>query len=204
MKKIIANVWRQHWDAACILICFIPMLAIACFVPGCTSTQTPSVTQSPVYVPALVTNQLQTVNPATGLVTTSLITNTVTVTNFVPVTNLVTTYAVNTNLINTIGTGATIVAGIASAANPAIAPVANVVIPWGVALATTIAGAIAAYLNQKNKGVAASIIAGVEAASPAGNDNAPVSVAAVKASVQNTATLNGNLPAVHAAVVSNT
>jgi hypothetical protein len=165
-------------------------LLLVMFVSGCLSgrpqvTSVPQVTTTPVF------------NPVTG------ITNYTFQTNFVLQTNTV--WTVNTNAINSAAglaqTGVALGAGL----NPAVGPLGNLAVAWGTGGAFLLSTILAAYRNQQNKNILAAVVQGVEGAAPTGQgDNFPVTLATVKASIQNAATAAGVQPALHSVVMANT
>lgn len=175
-----------------ILVTVAAIIALA----GCLTKQ-PVITQTPVVstVPQIVV----TTNVVTGATGTA--TNLVTETNLVTQTNIV--YTVNTNQIQSIASTIGTVNAVSAPINP-YSPLISTVLPWGTSAALAIATGFAAFLNNKKNGIISAIVKGVESAAGDLPDTAPVSVATVKASVQNQASLAGNLADVHAAVQANT
>lgn len=171
---------------------------------GClTHTPVVSAVQQPVVTEQAQTNQVQSVNPSTGIVT--VVTNVVLVpvTNFIPVQVTNTVYAANAAQIASV---ASTVGSINAATAPVdpYSPLIATALPWGATAVLAISTGVAAFLNNKKSGIISAIVAGVEGAAGGGSDSAPITVAAVKASVAQQATLQGNLADVHAAVQANT
>lgn len=177
---------------------------LALTLTGCL-THTPVVSTSlqPVVSQQPTPFVSQVVNPTNGIVTTVTNVVLVPVTNFVPVTVTNTVYAANTNQIqsvaSTIGT-----INAATAPFDPYAPAVSTALPWFTTIALALSTGIAGFLNSKKNGIISAITTGIEGAAGDLPDNAPITLAQVKASVQKQATLQGNLPAVHAAVQANT
>lgn len=190
MKKILSKLKLHIIAPACLMLAVVGCTTQA--PPAAFVTTQPVVSQTPVV--------------ATNPVTLIVVTNLIPVTNFVPVTNYVAQpFTVDTNKIGQIVQAGQSVGTAVGVFNPAI----GMTVTGGMGLVGTllfgISTAVAAYKNQSNKNILQAVIQGVEGASPVGgNDATPITLAAVKQSIQNEAVNSGVQPALHAIVTANT
>lgn len=171
---------------------------------GCTTTppSVPVITTAPIVSQAPVVSSVPQPNNMPPI----------TVTNFVPVTNfvLVTNWTaqptvVNTNQISRIVYDVQTAGGIVGTVNPVAGMATSTAAGLLGTLLFSLSAGYAAYKNQGTKNILSAVIAGVEgAAGPNGTDTTPVTVAAVKASIQSQAIKNGSQPALNAAVQKQT
>jgi hypothetical protein len=143
---------------------------------GCTTT-TPQVTTA--QVPYVFS---QPVTNSAGVVTNTVVTNLVTVT----VTNQVAAPSGTiSNIVTGLNTAGTIAAAVVPGYGPSVATILGLI---GTILFAGSTG-VATYKNQTNKNILSAVVSGIESAAP--NNQAPTTLAAVKANITKKAVAAG-------------